>query len=237
MNNRFVLLVLSIAAFTSCNVYKSGQTPDDVYYSPAKERPAYVSGDQNKKQYQDDYVDMNDRYLRMKTLNRSRWSAFDDDYMYWNDSRWNNQMYYNSGVPYYGAHPGMGLGYGSLGYTFYGSSYYSPWANPFCPVYYGSPIVIISPKPTYRNPVANGPRTFNLNTYTVPSGRSSTSGRTYYDHGVPRYSNSGTGSSSNPSRTFSNDRSSGTNSSSTNSSSGRSSSSSSSSGSAPVRRF
>lgn len=37
MNSKFLLIVLSLAGFTSCNtVYKTGQTPDDVYYSPVR---------------------------------------------------------------------------------------------------------------------------------------------------------------------------------------------------------
>ncbi len=41
MNTRILLLAISAAALSSCStMYKSGQTPDDVYYSPGQERVA-----------------------------------------------------------------------------------------------------------------------------------------------------------------------------------------------------
>src|SRR5262245_3964968 len=134
MNARFLLLLLSAAAVSSCStVYKSGQTPDDVYYSPGKERAAYVNTEEkndSKYSYDDQYANtnLNDRYIRMKRYNRDRWSAFDDDYLYWNDYRWNSQPYYNN----YGA-------YSKFGWSSWLT--YSPWMNPFCPAYYGAPIV------------------------------------------------------------------------------------------------
>jgi hypothetical protein len=230
MNARFLLLILSVATISSCStVYKSGQTPDDVYYSPAKERPAYVTTkeEEEKYNYDDEYANLDDRYIRMKRYNRGRWSAFDDDYLYWNDYRWNSQPYYNRWNSY------TNWGWSS----WYGSQ---PWLNPFCPVYYGTPIVIVNPKPVYRNPVANGPRTFNLNTFTTP-----TTGSTNSKYGTRSYkyyngnSNNRTYSpsdsrGSSPARTF--DRSNNS-SSSGNSGSKSSGSSGSSGGSAPVRSF
>ncbi len=230
MNNRLLLLILSVAAFSSCStVYKSGQTPDDVYYSPAKERAAYVNAKEEDDRYteEEDYANVNDRYLRMKRYNRNRWSAFDDDYLYWNDYRWNSQPYYNSWNSY-----------NNWGWN---SWYWNrPWNNPFCPSYYGAPIVIVNPKPVYRNPVANGPRTFNLNTYTTPANKNSYNskfGNRSYNNGNSRnrtYSPSESGGSS-PARTF--DRSNNNSSSSGNSGTRSSGSSGSSGGSAPVRTF
>jgi hypothetical protein len=102
----------------------------------------------------------------MKSSNQ-RWSAFDDDYMYWNNPTWNSQLAFNSwGSRMYGMNYGMGFGYNNmhLGFNnFWGNPYYL--MNPFCPTYYGQPVVIINPKGVYKNPVANGPRTYNLNTY------------------------------------------------------------------------
>lgn len=231
MNARFLLLILSAATVTSCStVYKSGQTPDDVYYSPAKEQPAYVNTqekEESRNNYDDEYANtnLNDRYIRMKRYNRDRWSAFDDDYLYWNDSRWNSQPYYNS----WGT-------YSKWGWNSWFS--YSPWTNPFCPAYYGAPIVIVNPKPVYRNPVANGPRVFNLNTFTTPTNNSnynSKFGNNSYNNGNSnnRTYNSSDSRSSSPVRTF--DRS---NNSSSGSSGTRSSGSSGSSGgSTPTRTF
>jgi hypothetical protein len=173
MKTRILLLAITSAYLSSCGtMYKSGQTPDDVYFSPGREEAAVVKTDEDpnkNRKFTDNYTD--DSYLRMKASNQ-RWSAFDDDYMYWNNPTWNSQMAFNSwGNPYYGINYGMsyGIGYGysnwhiGLG-SYWGVPYYL--SNPFCPVYYGQPVVIVNPKGPYRNPVANGPRTYNLNTYT-----------------------------------------------------------------------
>jgi hypothetical protein len=168
MKTRILLLAISAAFFSSCGtMYKSGQTPDDVYYSPGREQVAVVNTEEEpetKRALNDEYTD--DRYLRMKSSNQ-RWSAFDDDYMYWNNPTWNSQLAFNSwGNPMYGMTYGTGYGYSNLhlGFaSFWGSSNYL--LNPFCPIYYGQPVVIINPKGVYKNPVENGPRTYNLNSY------------------------------------------------------------------------
>ena len=52
MNTKYTKLVLFIAglaAFASCSTaYKMGQTPDDVYYSPAKPQSEYASNDRDR---------------------------------------------------------------------------------------------------------------------------------------------------------------------------------------------
>jgi hypothetical protein len=201
MNSRFLLFIITAAFLTSCStMYKSGQTPDDVYYSPAQEQAGYAStnDDRNSNGY-DNHTDVSSRYLRMKSLNRDRWSAFDDDVSYWNDYRWNNPYMLNSWYsrPYgygygYGGF-GMGYGYGHMGYNpyiGYGMYYGNPWMwnNPFGSYYYGTPVIVINPKPVYRNPVANGPRAYNLNTYTSTNRKgyyNEEGGRSNYN---PRYS-------------------------------------------------
>lgn len=208
MNTRILLLALSAAVFSSCStMYKSGQTPDDVYFSPGQERGGYVNTSNRNSGY-GDYTDVSDRYLRMKSYNRSRWSGFDDDYMYWNDYRWNNPYMFNrwysrpmigwnswGGLGYgYGLGYGMGMGYGHWGYN---SMFYDPWMfnNPWGSFYYGQPVIILNPKPGYRNPVANGPRTYNLNTYT--------NSNRYYNESGRRFNNSYSGSNA-PVRVFNN---------------------------------
>lgn len=104
MGNKTLLLVLCVALFTSCSTYKAGQTPDDVYYSPAKEVVARVQKETKRDRYEEYISAEDDRYLRMKIQNRDRWSEL-DDYSYWNDSRffdcnsfyaYNNAFIYNS---------------------------------------------------------------------------------------------------------------------------------------------
>jgi hypothetical protein len=177
MKTRLLLLAFSALALGSCGtMYKSGQTPDDVYYSPGIEDAGYVRTEENRQEEEDGYVDVSDRYLRMKSSSQ-RWSAFDDDFAYWNNPTWNSQMMFNSWrmpyYPYYGSGFSWSIGVGNYwGNPWYGAGFgWNSWYNPFCPVYYGQPVVIINPKPVYANPRANGPRTYNLNTYNPNTGR------------------------------------------------------------------
>ena len=209
MKTRFLLFAISATVFSSCStLYKSGQTPDDVYFSPGAEQSGYVNNDRNN-EYEDGYVDLDDRYLRMKSSSR-RWSSFDDDFMYWNNPSWNNQFMFNSWN-----RPSMGwnLGFGSMwGGSMYGMNsfnnpFYSPfnspfhnpysggfgsmYGNPFSPFYYGTPVVIINnPKPISTNPRANGPRTYNLGTY-------GSSNNSYTDPRNGRTFSSGSGTGTN----------------------------------------
>ena len=164
MNSRIILLGLAVAAFTSCSTaYKTGQTPDDVYYSPARETESYVKVEndddrryrgeeryQNSRYQNDEYVNSDDRWLRMRVRNRYRWSAF-DDYYAWNDWRYNTWNY----SPYYSYSP-----FNSYSrFNNYWSSYYSwnNYYNPYCRS------IVVSPK---INTVAyNRVRNFNLNSY------------------------------------------------------------------------
>jgi uncharacterized membrane protein YgcG len=142
MKSSILLLALTAIVISSCTTaYKTGQTPDDVYFSPVRPEDEYVRTDRNDdNQYRnyDEYYD--NRYLRMKVHNRTRWSELDDWYYYGNRY---NYTFYNS---YYWSNPW---------------SPYTYWNNYFNPYY--TSYVIINPKNT--NPYLNKPRTFNLNTY------------------------------------------------------------------------
>ena len=105
MYTKFLLFALSVAAFSSCSSsYKSGQTPDDVYYSPAK----FVNENQNNLRNEAQKEDRDEREIRMKIRNR-RWSDFDEDNNYYNSPYHyctcncsNYGYYYN---PYYHSWP------------------------------------------------------------------------------------------------------------------------------------
>lgn len=118
----------------SCNVYKNGQTVDDVYFSPALQLNQLTN-------HQDGngYLDLSDRYLRMKSSNR-RWFLFDEDFIYWNNSPWNNQFFFN---PWYRERVFFDFGY-------------NPYFNSFSPIYYN----------TAKRPSNYRPRTINLNNYS-----------------------------------------------------------------------
>ena len=80
MRTKILLLSLSVAAFSSCSTaYKSGQTPDDVYYSPVKP----VEEKQNNDRKEVNNQPQKDFELSMRVRDY-RWRDFDDDYNYRN---------------------------------------------------------------------------------------------------------------------------------------------------------
>lgn len=193
MRSSIIPTIVLASVLGGCtSMYKAGQTPDDVYFSPAREATGYVRMEDNRDDYYDDGTDLNDRYLRMKAINRRRWSRFDDDFMYWNNPVWNNAAYFNSFNsfsafnPFYssfmnpwvntwgwgtGFHPGLGMGVGL-------NTWNTGFFNPFMPGFYGNPVVIVS-KPV--NPRVYTPRGGNLGTYQINRAtfESGTGGRTY----------------------------------------------------------
>ena len=225
------LPALTIALFfASCTTaYKSGQTPDDVYFSPARPAAEYVAAENNNtnSNYYSDEDYRDDRYLRMKVHNRS-WNYLDDNWYSYNPGYYqyyNNYMYYNN--PWFS-------------YT-YGNYYYNPL--------YTRVIVINS-----KAPVNNRPRTFNLNVYTPQQNTYSGNSHGYHvnvqqsTNNNNNYNNSGKNpggflrnvfsNSSSNSGSSNNTFNTNTSGASRNTTSGSSSSSSgSSSGHAPARRF
>lgn len=256
MKPSILLLAFAAVTISSCtSAYKSGQTPDDVYFSPQRpqteeyvardrdEEPGYYNGD--------DYY--GDRYLQMKVRNRYQWSALDD--YYYND-RYSygfggGYSYYNS---LYMNNPWSPVSY----WNYYYNPYYSSFYNP-----YYSPVFFVGTKyPNYYNnnsySVTNGPRRFNLNTYNSNqlTNGNYTNRRFDYNNNnqnnvnTNRYNNNyrntrtsagdflrnSFGGNNNNSSNYSNNNGGGSRSSGS-SSSGGGSSSSSSGGSAPVRKF
>jgi len=234
MRTSILLLVLSAAFFSisSCtSAYKTGQTPDDVYFSPQRTQDNYVRvKDRDESKYQSEEEVYDDRYVRMKIRDR-RWAYLDNDYYY---NRRYSHTYYNCWC----SNPWTP-------YTYWNYTY-----NP-----YGS-VVIINPKST----VYSSPRVYNLNTYNsnqiVNNNFSSpkvpgNSYNSYTQQPVRVFNNNNSSnSSSNVNSNSGNflrnifggsgnsNSSSGSSNSSTNSSSNSSSNNNSSSGSsAPVRKF
>ncbi|MCY7422759.1 MAG: hypothetical protein LH478_13575 [Chitinophagaceae bacterium] len=143
MKHTFILLFFASVVFVSCSTaYKSAQTPDDVYYSPAKEIAYTAKATTTRDRYQENITSQDDRFLRMKIQNRDRWQNI-DDYAYWYDSRYdyntyNSNFYYNS--PYVFNNwrsPNLYSGCFSPNYYGYGG-YYSA---AFPVIYYKNPKV------------------------------------------------------------------------------------------------
>ncbi len=228
------MLVITLAAFSSCSTaYKTGQTPDDVYYSPARPEDEYVRmerEDDRRYRYEEDYYD--DRYLRMKVRNRYQWNDLNDWYYY---ERW------------------------GFGHNYYYGSYYNPYNtwnyyyNPYCShtvfVNTGFPRTYTKPRivnlQTYTGTAVNNPKTsFSNPKYGIPGQNQTYTGNN--NNNAPRNSSTRSGSNTgNLLRTIFSGGNSGSSSSgssggtktSTSGSSSSGSSGSSSGSSAPVRRF
>ncbi|MEO8108491.1 MAG: hypothetical protein ABI594_00590 [Ginsengibacter sp.] len=233
MKTKHILFLGLAVAFSSCSTaYRSGQTPDDVYYSPAPPQDAYVRTDNQ---------DERESYAYNNTTNREdldirrgiRDSRYRDNnvivelgvggyvpYAY-------DQYGYNSyGFNSYGYNPysshGYGYGYNNLyynPYNLYNNSFYvSPYNN-----YYYAPQVYVYPGTTgVRTPVA--PRRYNLgaynnslntvrstNNYDRPVNTSSSPVRTF----TTRSQNNGSGAGNLIRRVFSSDNNNSNNSSNT----------------------
>jgi uncharacterized membrane protein YgcG len=152
----FLSLVFVFASCTSA--YKTGQTPDDVYFSPARQQDEYVRVEkQDDRQYQNEDEYRDDRYLRMKVRDR-RWSTLDDGY-------------------FYGYYPSSPVLYNS---SWNAINYWNVMYNPYCGYGYNT-VIINNPKTA----VYNKPRTFNLRVFdntvlpTNSKGYTSTTPRTY----------------------------------------------------------
>lgn len=227
MNSRIILAVLTIAVLSSCTTAYKAQTPDDVYYSPAKPQEEYVRVEKDRQNdyYSTDEGYTDDRYLRWKVRNRTRWSSFDNYSNDWYDYSYNNWSYWNRN-------------------NYYLNSYWSwnRYYNPYC----GRTVVIVNPK---YNPTAyNQVRNYKAGTYKNTYGNGNTFSNPKSSPGTYRPSGSYNNSNSNSlgssiKKVFSNSGNSNSNSSSdsrpnrtytpssSNSSSNSSSSGSSSSGS------
>lgn len=146
----FALLTLVIV-FASCSTaYKSGQTPDDVYYSPTRPQDEYVRVDRNDdRMYRyDEGAYRDDRYLRMKVRDHRYDVLFDDYYSY-------NPYYYH----YYN---------GNLLYNTPWSSY-TYWNYYYNPYYSHYPVITVLPTTSKYNK----PRVFDLSVYNTPQSTSS----------------------------------------------------------------
>lgn len=174
------LILISLSAgmaLVGCTgMYKTTQTPDDVYYSPAKEVDQYVQVDQSRRSYRaNDYMeDMpSDRWLRMRVRYPNRWNVFDE-------YDWNPYSYgYNNN---YGYNKYGGWNSYSWNNFYFWNSFYNPYFNT---------VVVVNPS-VNPNLFANV-KTFNPGAYTnrYDNGNNITRVKGFYQTG--RYNNSNTG--------------------------------------------
>lgn len=185
MKLKYIFLFSLVAAISSCTTaYRSGQTPDDVYYSPAPEQNSYVSSvndrDRNSYSYRNDEEYeirrgiQNPVYRNPISLNLGfGYSPY--GYSPFGYSPYNYSPYgYGSSFGYnpymshgmYSPYSYNSFGYNSL-YNPY-NSFYSPYSF-YNPGIYGSPYYgngyypgIISSRRVNTN---TGARRYNLNPY------------------------------------------------------------------------
>ena len=139
MNLKFsgIIAGATLVALSSCSsVYKSGQTPDDVYFSPGKPAAAVVKSDKyqetnprkNSYSVYDESNYRDDQYMRLM-IGAGRMPMYYNDFamidpwMY-NNWRWNSYMTWNSG---------FNSPWNSM---WYWNSFY----NPYCAPIYNYPV-------------------------------------------------------------------------------------------------
>jgi len=138
MKTTYLLPILSALLLISCSTaYKTGQTPDDVYFSPPRPEAEYVRVQRDEtrrvRYYQEDEED---RFLRMRVRNRNRWDDLDDWYTF---ERW------------------------SLGYN----QFFAPTLNPFMSwnYFYNPYFMPVAWTQTPVKNIFTGPRIYNLGSY------------------------------------------------------------------------
>ncbi len=137
MNAKILLIAFSAAAFTSCSTaYKSGQTPDDVYYSPVRMVDEKKDNDTRREETRPAENTADNNRIRMAIRDR-RWRDLNYDYDY--DYSYNYSPYH----------------YCTCNCNNYGY-YYNPYYFSR-PLYYPSVVRTV--------PVNSTPRMVNLNSY------------------------------------------------------------------------
>ncbi len=169
MRKKLLPFIAASLLLGSCSsIYKSSQTPDDVYYSPAREIKTAANTSNNE--YQETTASSDDNYLRMKIKDRYRWSNL-DDYDYWYDSR------YDFGFNNFSLSPYISVSYNSHMYNSYfannwygyNTGYYGSFYNPYYAVInYKNPQVFSG---TNSTSVLNayGNHTYNNSNYIQPN--------------------------------------------------------------------
>lgn len=125
MKIKYLLLFGAIVAFGSCSTaYRSGQTPDDVYYSPAPQQDSYVTSPGSKEEdsyyYRNNEEDYNIRRGIENPVYRNQMSL--------NLGFGYSPYFYNpySYFPYNNYY-----GYNNFGYGLYGKGLYNPYFDNF----------------------------------------------------------------------------------------------------------
>ncbi len=171
MKTKHLFLLGLIAAFSSCSTsYRAGQTPDDVYYSPAPAQETYVAS--NNQQDRDSYSYQNEEQEIRRGIQDSRYRSnlsLDLGFGYnpyaYNPYGYNYSPYSYNPYPFnpYG-YKGIYDPYGYNNYGYYSSPYYGNYYGGYGSYYGGYPPVYIYPGIGNVN-TNTGPRKVNLGAY------------------------------------------------------------------------
>lgn len=159
MNVKILLIAIASISLGSCSTaYKSGQTPDDVYFSPVRVVEENKDRDEDRR---DDRVDVEEREIRMASRDR-RWRDWDSDY----DCRYDPYRYgYSYGYyynPYYYPYPVYS------GYTFVNPKNTTPRTANLAS-YNPKTLVVSNPK-TGETKWVNSSRPYNTSKQTSNNG-------------------------------------------------------------------
>lgn len=182
MKTTYLLLAGLVVVLGSCSTaYRSGQTPDDVYYSPAPEtREVYVTSNNQRNADYYGYSNAEEREIR-RGIRDKRYRASVNIGMgvgYSPFSLGYSRFYSPFYDPFYSPYafrmydPFWGHGYSSFGYGYnpyfgFGSHYPHSFWNPYYGGHYGSyyPPAYYPPVVSGKANTNTGPRTYNLNNY------------------------------------------------------------------------
>jgi uncharacterized membrane protein YgcG len=79
MNTKLLLIAVAAVSLSSCSsVYKSGQTPDDVYYSPVRTYDAAVKTNEDRRDNNYNNYSYAERSQIRLGINNARWRYLDD---------------------------------------------------------------------------------------------------------------------------------------------------------------
>ena len=180
MKTKHILFLGLMVAFSSCSTaYRSGQTPDDVYYSPAPPQDMYVSTDNQDEResyaYNNNTANREDLEIR-RGIRDSRYRdnnvivqlgiggyvPYNYDPFGYNSYGFNSYGYNSYGYDPYISH-GYGYGYNSLYYNPYNIYNNSIFASPYNNYYYSPQVYVYTGTAGVRSTVA--PRRYNLGAY------------------------------------------------------------------------
>ncbi len=172
MKTKHIFFLGLVVAFSSCSTaYKSGQTPDDVYYSPAPPQDTYVrTGNQDDRESyaynnttsrEDLQIRRGIRDSRYRDNNTIVQFGYGGYTPFSNDAYGYNPYGYNSYG--YGHGYGYNSGYNSLYYNPYNLYNNSLFASPYNNYYY-APQVYVYPSTRGKGGTV-APRRYNLSAY------------------------------------------------------------------------